>query len=374
MHPGSNGKRALALHDLERQLSVICRRAVRATLLASALSPAVGCSSASTQRREVAPRPAPVQPPPEVQASAAASEAQPDAAPPPAPLPAVFDAENATPAAPPAASEQFVAFPCATPTLERADQERIWNDQTLYERFARMQARLEYDLRARSLTPGAPVDSLTLSRATHAEMVRVAGQQLSMVNDRLAEHGTPCAQAPDKGGCEAELKRQADAIWANERCDEQECRPFYYVYAQTTRGAEVKTYVAKAGLQQLFGAIDTPTEAWFLLAAEHIFEGFACGDAQHAAYRTVAGGHELRGAKFTSSCRPLTQKELTYRVDQAGKVRLVKQRVLSNEPQGCVVSGRRPPGLGPVAAQERDLAGYLARAAHLETASVQAFD
>src|SRR5688572_25390815 len=98
------GLGAIRLHELERQLAVICRQAVRATLLASSLSPAVGCGNAPP-RRDASPQAAAspsaptadaaVQPSPEPHAAAAPASP---------PLPAIFAAETAAPVAPPAAS------------------------------------------------------------------------------------------------------------------------------------------------------------------------------------------------------------------------------------------------------------------------------
>src|SRR5262245_25943309 len=77
----------------------------------------------------------------------------------------------------------------------------------------------------------------------------------------------------------------------------------------------------------------------------------------------------------TNRCHPLQEDAFTYRVAQDGSVKQLRRRVVRREPETCVVSGRRPPGLVPCATHGANSAGELfARMARLEAASVVAFE
>ncbi|MFT3924075.1 MAG: ferritin-like domain-containing protein [Myxococcales bacterium] len=189
----------------------------------------------------------------------------------------------------------------------------------------------------------------------------------------FAQFGVRCEGAADVPACKQELQ-DAEAAFSQqvEPCNVSGSCGTTYIVA-TTKGSSVKLYTAD-NVAELLGTIDSPAEARLVLMMDEL-GSYGCGDVRQNAYKVVPEGVLLRSAAMGNMCHPLEQLEITYLVRPTGRAELVSKKVVSSDPDGCVVPGRRPPDLrSRVEPRSRDpLARFFAHAAHLEAASVPAF-
>lgn len=180
--------------------------------------------------------------------------------------------------------------------------------------------------------------------------------------------GEPCAHATDKPACmhAIEASTSTDSLWPGcGACDNQ---PESLL---VTRGDQVQLISNHKALLALFGAIDSPAKAYFLLASSG--HEPMCGEPW---IRAAAEGFEVRAKTLTSDC-PITYAELRLLVRRDGGIRELERKVLPHKPGEGGCAGRRPPGL--VRAFDRGrcapVAGrYFAQLSRLEAASIVAFD
>jgi hypothetical protein len=275
-----------------------------------------------------------------------------------------------------ASGDSFAPFPCAVP-LETPEAHAAGLAQGENEHYAADGARFERELefQARSLRLSDDFDLVEVVRVSGPGSIGMVGDRLRAVPMVLARAGSPCSGASDTAQCERSVAEQRSALFADVSCRDEVCEKFDFTYALTTRGDQVHTYRGAKGLAQLLGAIDSPVEAWLMLAANgHAFT-ITCEDVVYAQQRTVPAGYELRTRMYTSSCKPVLQEDLRFRVTREGRVKLVQRSDVTRDEEGCVVSGRRPPALCARRSPPCEAAGALfARMAHLEAASVSAFE
>ncbi|HEX6243298.1 MAG TPA: ferritin-like domain-containing protein, partial [Polyangiales bacterium] len=95
--------------------------------------------------------------------------------------------------------------------------------------------------------------------------------------------------------------------------------------------------------------------------------------AEWSSWRSVPEGFEVYATRLTSDCAPIQTTRFHLRVTPSGEIRVLGSSVVQ-ESGGC--AGRKPAGLrsGSVALGKSALGDYLARIAHLEAASVVAFE
>jgi hypothetical protein len=173
--------------------------------------------------------------------------------------------------------------------------------------------------------------------------------------------GEPCATASDKPACTAALKAEPS-----------DCLPILFsmigcseLSAVTTDGDDVKRWAGPDESLALLGEIDSPAEAELLA----ILAGYAvCGNQ---ATREKDRAYQVHGARVSGCPSMITGYVL--RVDPKGAIEELSSKVLST---GGACAGRMPGGLCSEAADRgRDALGdLLARVAHLEAASVFAFE
>lgn len=200
------------------------------------------------------------------------------------------------------------------------------------------------------VTTEPPLDYLELREAT-GDLVTVASV------------GEACATAQDPEACRAQVKSalSSQGFWLGECSDY--CTQYYLV---ATQGDEVSILASKARVAGLFGTIDTPDEATTLVR----MQGYTatCGKA---GAKPQAGGFSVQ--VFTHPGCDGDTRHL-FDVSSDGVVTQRRSDVLKEPDPNCVV-GRRPAGLRPP--RHRDTATpaarYLADAARLEAASVDAF-
>jgi hypothetical protein len=241
--------------------------------------------------------------------------------------------------------------------------------------------------------PGLPVRAAELRLAVAADYVAVrqangmgrgggsfdAGVADNWVETSFSvqsETGTACATASDLE-CAATVARHPEQRYPS-FCP-QACVEWSVV---STRGDDVKRSASPAQLVELFGGIDSQDEA-FMLAASNKYDvtcpdsaspGFY-GSAQPRYVRTVPEGYELSATRYEETC-PVTIREYRLLVTTAGEVRELDSKLLMDDKEGGACIGRIPAGL--LSHSERRgfdaLGDHLAHCAHLEAASVYAFE
>lgn|GEM_PF-772602 len=136
---------------------------------------------------------------------------------------------------------------------------------------------------------------------------------------------------------------------------------------EVVQGGQTRTLTAREQVVEFLGEIDTPAEA-ILIAQLESFE-VQCG---RGGTRPASSGFDVQAHRFVG-CDG--RDRFLLHVDPAGELTQVSQVTEKRADSNCVV-GRRPRGLCPPRREQnqRSSAGYLARAAELEAASVPAFE
>lgn len=215
--------------------------------------------------------------------------------------------------------------------------------------------------------PPAPWDSnLGGCDTTFAQLrASLAVDHVERRRDKLAEQqaGETCATAVDKQACRDKLAAVApptSTLWLG--CGN--CAPSVTSLV-ATRGDDVIVVTSHEQLLALFGTIDTAVEARVIAEASN----YAIACASWA--RPIADGFELVGTRQINDC-PMQEADVIVAVSRDGSLREVS-RTPRKETGGC--AGRRPIGLEPgVASGTSEVGRYFASIAHLEAASVLAFE
>jgi hypothetical protein len=201
------------------------------------------------------------------------------------------------------------------------------------------------------------------------QLRRVMGRAPERTQSVVNTVGEVCKTAVNKATCETAFTALAPTTGFASRC-QQLCVDFHVA---TTRGDEVKALTTVEELKGLFGTIDTTQEAALLAFARGY--SIACG-------RVDQGGVKKTGTSFEVidtggfACGPGTALTRFYlNVSADGEVTEKRKEVIQYGDPNCAI-GRRPPGLetdGAVSCDEA-VGRFFAHAAHLEAASVPAFE
>lgn len=179
----------------------------------------------------------------------------------------------------------------------------------------------------------------------------------------MMARGEPCARAGDADACHRELARAGDSGFGSS------CHPAHCDFQVVlTDSSGVHRFTSLGELAGLLGPIDTPGEAWLTAFADgHSVLGCDESPPQRAGSGFMLSVHEM-----IAEC-PVVVADVTLSVASDGSVRVLKT---ANKKQTGACVGRRPPGLRAPREVRRatGLAGYLAACAHLEAASVPAFE
>jgi len=190
-----------------------------------------------------------------------------------------------------------------------------------------------------------------------------------------AERGVACSSAADVNACVAERTRlEAELEETIPDCPgEGPC--FSVSYVVTTQADQVTLRRTKDEITALLGPITNAPEANFYFHTQG-YAGESCGDAAKYAFKTSGEGVLIRTVEEVSMCSPLAYDTVTRLVRTDSSIEEVARKTYSSDPDGCIVYGRRPEGLRARGFEEiSDRAGrFFARAAHLEAASVPAFE
>lgn len=142
--------------------------------------------------------------------------------------------------------------------------------------------------------------------------------------------GVACRDAAD-GACAAQL-RELETLSPPNTCLERRCPEV--VYALTTTKDGVAKIEGREALLALFGAIDTPTEAWILAMAESHVGPISCDSLEFAAHQEQKSEFVLRERWYSKVCDPIEVSEALYRVTPAGFISPAGLRLYSRT-EGC---------------------------------------
>jgi hypothetical protein len=180
----------------------------------------------------------------------------------------------------------------------------------------------------------------------------------------VSEMGSACATATD-ARCAGQVAQHPQELVTTFACP-MGCVEDSLV---TTRGDQVERWAGVARIKQLVGTIDTKDEAILVV----LLDGYwvRCGQADEGSVAESAGGFLISATELTDTC-PITKARVRLEVSAQGTI--TKLATGHSESAGC--AGRKPAGLlSQVEANGASALGdYLARAAHLEAASVFAFE
>jgi rubrerythrin len=179
---------------------------------------------------------------------------------------------------------------------------------------------------------------------------------------RVLAHGRPCEHAVSPDECRTALLEPVDGGFGS-ACHPLQCD--FNLVVTDARG--VRRIVSVAELAAFTGPVDTPSEA-LLLAFANGHWVLGCNEPLPA---KVGDEWQVTVRTMVEEC-PVVYADVTLAIGSSGVVKVARteNRVKDNT---CV--GRRPAGLRSAATYAGGATGsYLAAAAHLEAASVPAFE
>jgi hypothetical protein len=179
----------------------------------------------------------------------------------------------------------------------------------------------------------------------------------------LMARGKPCAGAKDADACHRELAR------AGEKGFGSSCHPAHCDFQVVVSGFDgVERFTSIDELTKLVGSVDTPGEA-LLMAFAHGHWVLGCDEQPP---KRAGSGFSMTVKEMIAEC-PVVMADVSLSVASDGSVRVVKT---ANKKQTGACVGRRPPGLRASrgAPAPTPVAEYFAACAHLEAASVPAFE
>ncbi|PZR09348.1 MAG: ferritin [Archangium gephyra] len=181
--------------------------------------------------------------------------------------------------------------------------------------------------------------------------------------------GVVCLTANDKPTCEAAFATLEPGGGFAAECS-QLCVDYHLA---TTRGDTVTAVATLEQLKNFLGPIDTPQEA-MLIAFANRFR-VSCDDASRGSAKSDRGGWQVI-ATSGHACGEGTALIRHYlHVSTDGELTEERSEVLQRGMPGCAI-GRRPAGLSSrgVSACDEAVGRHFAQLAHLEAASVPAFE
>lgn len=232
-------------------------------------------------------------------------------------------------------------------------------------RGASCSADTPHELRASGLSTVAEFDYVAIRKVNgyYQENAEDAGSASTWTHEdftTLSESGTSCASATDDACAQKVAKHPSQFV--STYCV-QTCLEYAVV---TTRGNDVKRWVTDAELLTLLGKVDSPDEA--ILFATRAGYSAPCVTAD-------ARGLEVTATRYKDIC-PIVYERVTLRVSETGKLEPINAVELTGGPFAGACVGRVPAGLcsASEARHESAVGDYLAHCAHLEDASVYAFE
>lgn len=195
----------------------------------------------------------------------------------------------------------------------------------------------------------------------------------SMPSDRtqnvMSTVGEICKTATNKATCQTSFTALAPTTGFAARCL-QICNDYHVA---TTKGDEVKALTTVEALKELFGTVDTGQEAVLLAFANGY--NIACGQLDQGAVKKTGTSYEVIGTKGFACGAGTALTRFYLNVSPEGAVTEKRSEVIAYGSPNCAI-GRRPPGLASNGSVEceAEVGRFFAEAAHLEAASVPAFE
>lgn len=209
------------------------------------------------------------------------------------------------------------------------------------------------------ITPSEPVDAIELR-----QIQDFSGGTPSV----LESSGTKCGKAVDNAACVAAF----DAATSTQGFRLGNCADFCpsHILVVNT-GDTVKVIDTLEAAKAFLAPPDNASDAVFLASLAGY--SVACGNLEEGGVRSAGSGFEVLATRYTKTCDPIERTLYVLAVDGQGNVTEQQSEVIESESGACI--GRRPPGLVPKKAKgPSELGAYLASVAHLEAASVFAFE
>jgi hypothetical protein len=170
----------------------------------------------------------------------------------------------------------------------------------------------------------------------------------------IDESGDLCDGATDRDACVADYN--AVELWSN--------------HLRTTEGDDVFTWSGEEEIAGFLGEIDSGAEA--LMMAWSLGDSVVCDNVDETGWMESGSGWQVVTSSYTSICSPIVRVRTLREVASDGSMTVLEVDEISRS-SACI--GRRPPGLrGSDVAQPDEVACWLAEAARLEAASVDAFE
>jgi hypothetical protein len=208
------------------------------------------------------------------------------------------------------------------------------------------------------LQPAAPADYLELRQAPG--VAAGGGTTLESVGEK-------CSHATDQPACEAHVAELSSAQgFQLGHCASNLCPKVFLI---RTAGDDVTMIDTADAMKSFVLPVETPADAVLIAALAQYSVG--CGDLANGGVRATEDGYEVIARRTTSAC-PTEETRYLLRVDADGTIEELEAEVVSSS---TVCIGRRPAGLARSRPRGATRVGaYFAHVAHLEAASVHAFE
>ncbi|APR81571.1 putative lipoprotein [Minicystis rosea] len=223
-----------------------------------------------------------------------------------------------------------------------------------------------FPVAARNLRPSRSFDYLAIRSVSGGPPQEGPERWTQTSFQVLSEVGAACASATTSV-CREQIQKHPEPLRPTSCV--QLCVEISVV---TTAGDEVRRWAGSDALRSLLGSIDTADEALLLVATAGY--DLSCDNAERTTVRRVSDGYVVTATKMTALCAPIITTRFTLHVSTQGVIREERHEEIERLENACV--GRMPAGL---ASAPRDrgasvLGDFLSRGAHLEAASITAFE
>jgi len=222
-------------------------------------------------------------------------------------------------------------------------------------------------LPAHGLTESPQVDYVELRREQEQFTPVDAGADAMLpflsVTDK---DGTLCATASEAGACQTTFTNlRTQAGWMNGEGNQVR----EYEYLAWTRGDTIGTVTSAADVAKFLGPIDTVKDAALIAYANG--HRLVC-DGRKNAKKTESGWQLITQTGIACGANTGVDEHVVA-VSASGAFSVISTVRIKNGDPNCAI-GRRPAGLVTVEPSGGGVGGFFAAAAHLEAASVVAFE
>lgn len=220
-----------------------------------------------------------------------------------------------------------------------------------------------FQISVRGLQPPVIPDVIELRVVTNREFEPESSAR------KVNGEGTACATATDVNACQASFTALSPMSGFAAACF-QICQDYHLA---TTRGDEVKAVASLEALKAFLGPIDTPQEALFIAFANGY--DLSCEQPARGSAKSVGTGWDVIGTKGIACGAGTAVTRHFLKVTREGELTETRAEIIERGADNCAI-GRRPPGLSSSGTTDCAFAlgRFFAEAAHLEAASVPAFE